>query len=129
MVELVWDSGQAATAKTASGASLTIGDPSGYSPTDLVALGAAADLMQAFLSASAAAGVPILGYMANATFQASHDERPPRLRVRSFVVGSGEVSERELEALADEAARTSQVTRLLGDRCEAEWDVRALHGA
>jgi hypothetical protein len=53
MVELVWDCGCVATARTTSGASLTVGDPAGYSPTDLVALGAAADLMQAFLGASA----------------------------------------------------------------------------
>jgi uncharacterized OsmC-like protein len=128
MVELVWDAERTGTARGASGVSIRVGDhPAGLSPDDLIAMAAAGCLMRAFLQAASDANVAILGYMATADLDAG--DQLPHVRLRSYVVGSAGVSEATLADLADRAVKQSPVTRLLGDRCTVEWDLRVLQGA
>jgi len=128
MIELVWDAGRAATARTSSGVALSIGNH-GLAAADLVGAAAASCLMQAFLEAADEAGVPVLGYMATADVESRSGSDGPIVRLHSYVVVPDDITEREVARLADAARRASPVARLLGDRCVARWDLRVVHGA
>ncbi|HUL71636.1 MAG TPA: OsmC family protein, partial [Vicinamibacterales bacterium] len=100
-----------------------------FHPEDLLGMAAAGCVMRAYLKAADEAHVPILSYLATARIEPSSEMTEPRLRVRSFVLGSSDVSEQTLAALAERACQSSAVARLLGDRCSAEWNLRVLGGA
>ena len=129
MVELIWDAERIGTVRTSSGHTLTIGDPSGFAPDELLAMASAGCLMRAFLQAAAEEGVTILGYMATAHVETPSDAGKPTVRLHSYVVGADGVTTKALERLGARAREASAVARVLGDHLHTEWDLQVLHGA
>jgi uncharacterized OsmC-like protein len=127
MIELVWDAGRIGTARTSSGLTLAVG-PEDLPPADLLGAAAAGCLMQAFLDAAGEAGIDILGYMATADVESASGSDRPIVRLHSYVVVPTAVTESQIARLADVARSRSSVARLLGDRCVADWSLRAVHG-
>ena len=124
MIELLWDAAARGTATTSLG-TVSVGDPTGHDPGELLETAVAGCMMHALLNAASAARIPILGYVSSARLE----ERPagaPRIRFRGCVVGPAAVSERVLSRLADEARHASPIARVLGDRLDVTWDLRIL---
>ncbi len=119
------DAERAGTARTASGATLVVGSTDS-APADPIGSAAAGCLMQAFLDVASEAGVPVLGYMATADVDTATER--PVIRLHSYVVVPAEVTEREVARLGHAALARSPMARLLGDRCIADWSLRAVHG-
>lgn len=119
MVELVWDATRRGTGRTASGASLAVGEDAHFSPADLVSLAAASCLMKTFLGLVEAANVPLLSYLSTADLT---DDTSPggrsRVHVRAFITTTSEDYRRQLETLVAQAHAASPIGCLLGDRLE-----------
>jgi organic hydroperoxide reductase OsmC/OhrA len=126
MVELVWDASRRGTGRTASGASLAVGEDAHFSPADLVSLSAASCLMETFLGLAEAAKIPLLSYLSTAELE---DDKAPngrsRVRVRAYITTTSEDHRRQLEALVAQAHAASPIGCLLGDRLDvgAEFHV------
>jgi len=128
MIDLVWDTGTAATVSLGADRSLQVGAASGLAPADLAAAAAAADVMSAFLAAAAEAEAPILGYAATADVETAPSGRSA-LRLRSYIVASAGMTDERFSALAAAALERSAVARLFAGNLAAEWDLRVLRGA
>jgi uncharacterized OsmC-like protein len=124
MIELLWDAAACGTARTSVG-TVSVGDPFGHDPGELLETAIAGCMMHAFLNAASAARIPILGYVSSARLD-EQSAKAPRVRLRGCVVGPARVSERVLSRLADEARQASPIARMLGDRLDVSWDLRVL---
>ena len=126
MVELIWDKDRSGTATARTGASMTVGERSDFSPDDLLAAAAAGGLMEAFLDRAAGADVSILSYAS-----ASHVTDPgqePRVVIRCYVVTTEGASPADVERLLRASLHDSPVCRMLGDAVTCQADIRCLCG-
>jgi len=127
MVEMVWDAERHGTGRTASGASLAIGDEAHFSPDDLVCLAAASCLMKTLLGMAEDEGVPLLSYLSTAELiRDAAESGSGRVRIRAYVSTDTDDDRRRLEALSERARTGSPIACLLGDRVEVVADVRVL---
>ena len=127
MVELIWDKDRSGTATAPTGASITVGGRSDFSPDDLLAAAAAGGLMETFLDRAAGADVSILSYAS-----ASHVTDPgqePRVVIRCYVVTTEGASPVDVERLLRASLHDSPVCRMLRDAVTCQADIRCLCGA
>ena len=129
MIELIWDRGRSGTATAQSGASITVGDASDFSPDDLLAASAAGCLMRTFLQESSEARVPILSYASASHVEAPERSGPARVVIRCYVVAAEGSSPSEIQSLLRTSVTESPICRLLGDGVTCQADIRCLCGA
>jgi organic hydroperoxide reductase OsmC/OhrA len=125
VTELVWDASRVGTATAASGATLSTGDGTDWTPEELLAAAAAACLMRSFLQTAEGAAFEVLGYVTAADVS----EREDRIHLRVCIVVEGEDAAREACALCVASIAGSQIARLLGERLVVDVTARCLCGA
>ena len=127
MVELIWDKERSAIVTVPTGASITVGDSSDFSPEDLLATAAAACLMRAFLGRAQAAGMPILSY-ASASYVEGRRSESARVILRCYVVIGEDGSPDDVRRLLKESLQESPVCSVLAGATECRADIRRLCG-
>jgi organic hydroperoxide reductase OsmC/OhrA len=127
VIELIWDKDASATVTGPSGASMTVGETSDFSPEDLTAVAAAACLMRTFLARARSRGESVLSYASTADVDVT---RPgiPRIVIRCYVVTTEGGAPSEIEAMLRESLRLSPVCRMMEGSVECDADVRRLCG-
>jgi organic hydroperoxide reductase OsmC/OhrA len=129
MVEIVWDSGGAATCSAPTGARLHIGTGEPWAPEDLLAAAVSASVMQTFLTAALDARVAVLGYVASAALTVREDARPA-VGVRACITVASGVTPAVVTALCQHARRTAPLSRMLASTTlTVSADVEVLTGA
>lgn len=127
MIELVWDHRRQGTATASSGTSVTVGEGTNFSPSELLATAVASCLMQTFLQAAEEAGTPILSYAATAHVGPDRESAAaPRVHVCAYIVAPSGAVTRQILMLFERAIERSPIARLLGDRAVLTSDVRVL---
>jgi organic hydroperoxide reductase OsmC/OhrA len=124
--ETVWDGGSSGTGVCADGHALSLGrGDGGWTPEQLLLLGAESSLMEAVLTAARNAGIDVLGYISSAHLDVPVEaDAAPRLTLNPCVVVAS-VDEAQREALLSTAgAEASLVGRLLGAHLQVGIDVR-----
>jgi hypothetical protein len=124
--ETVWDGGSSGTGVCGDGHALSLGrGEGGWTPEQLLLLGAESSLMEAVLTAARNAGVDVLGYISSGHLDAPNDAgAAPRLKLNPCVVVAS-VNEAQRQALLSTAvAEASLVGRLLGAHLQVGIDVR-----
>jgi uncharacterized OsmC-like protein len=121
-LELVWDEALNATAVTDRGM-VRIGPDASLTPHHLLALAASSELMTTVLTAAAARGVAIQGYVSSVRLRGSSDQTPDLALAPCVVVASDQDRER-IEALWPEAVNRTPTLRLLGPHVQLEPTVR-----
>ena len=129
MIELIWDRGRSGTATVQTGASITVGDASDFSPDDLLAASAAGCLMRTFLQESSEARVPILSYACASHVESVEHSAAARVVIRCYVVAAEGSSPSEIRALLRLSVAESPICRMLGDGLMCQADIRCLCGA
>jgi hypothetical protein len=124
MVEVVWDAGDRASCRAASGAFLSVGAPQAWSTEDLVASGVAVSLMQTFLDV--AADLPVLGYVSAAEVAPAEASGLPEVTIRLCVTVGSTTTPAQVRALCDEARRRAPVSRWLSVPLRVWCDVEVL---
>lgn len=127
MVELIWDKNGSGIATGPSGASITVGEASDFSPEDLMATAVAGCVMRSFLARAAVADVPILSY-ASASYVEGTRASSARVVLRCYVVIGEDGSTAAVQKLLEAARRDSPVCSLLADSFECRADIRRLCG-
>jgi organic hydroperoxide reductase OsmC/OhrA len=127
MVEVVWDAARTATATTASGASIRIGDHAAFSPDDLLALAVAGCLMRTCFALVEGSGVSVLSYASSArTAPACSSGAAPAVVIHIYI-GVGTPSDQALvEALAAQSIVQSPLARALAPLVSTTTEVRCL---
>jgi uncharacterized OsmC-like protein len=129
MVEVLWDATRRGTGRTASGASLAVGEDAHFSPADLVSLAAASCLMKTFLGLVESTALPVLSYLSTAELAEDPGRiGPAHVRVRAFITTTSEDHRRSLEALVARARALSPIGCLLGDRLDLVTEFHVLSG-
>jgi organic hydroperoxide reductase OsmC/OhrA len=128
VIELIWDRGRSGTATAPTGASITVGEASDFSPDDLIAAAAAGCLMRTFLARASAAGVPVLSYASASHVETSGGVKTPQVMIRCYVVTTDSTSAPGVDELLLESLRESGVCQLLGDAVTCQADIRRLCG-
>jgi uncharacterized OsmC-like protein len=128
MIELIWDRGRSGTVTAPSGASVTAGESSDFSPEDLAAAAVAGCLMRTFIQRAEDSAVPILSFAVASEVQPD-DPRRARVDVRCYVVAAEGASHRRIEELLEESVSESPVCRMLGELVTCQMDIRCLCGA
>ena len=126
VTETVWDGGSSGTGVCADGHELTLGrGEGGWSPEQLLLLGAESSRMEAVLAAARHAGVDVLGYISSGHLEVSDEAgAAPRVKLNPCVVVAS-VDEAQRTALRSTAvAEASLVGRLLGAHLQVGIDVR-----
>jgi hypothetical protein len=124
--ETIWDGGLSGTGLTGEGRELNVGrDDGGWSPEQLLLLGAESSLMESFLAAARSADIQVLGYVSSGHLDIPDEPGAlPTLTLKPcIVVASAEEAERAVR-LSGAVARTSIAGRLLGNRLHVGLDVR-----
>jgi organic hydroperoxide reductase OsmC/OhrA len=124
--ETVWDGGSSGTGVCADGHELTFGrGEGGWTPEQLLLLGAESSVMEAVLTAARNAGVDVLGYISSGHLDVPDEAgAAPRLQLNPCVVVAS-VDEAQRKALLSTAvAEASLVGRLLGAHLQVGIDVR-----
>ena len=129
MVELIWDKNRSGTATAPTGASITVGERSDFSPDDLLAAAAAGGLMEAFLDRAVGADVSILSYASASHVALTGLGQEPRVVIRCYVVTTEGSSTADVERLLRASLHDSPVCRMLGDAVTCQADIRCLCGA
>lgn len=129
MIELIWDRGRSGTATAPSGASITVGDGSDFSPDDLLAASAAGCLMRTFLQESGEARVPILSYASASHVEALERSGPAHVVIRCYVVAAEGSSPSEIQGLLRKSVAESPICQMLGAGVTCQADIRCLRGA
>lgn len=123
--ETVWDGGLSGTGLSADGQLLTVGPEGGWSPEQLLLLGAEGSFMDSFLVAAREANLPILGYVSSGHLDLSGDPHtPPRITLRPCVVVGSVADVERAFRIVTTAMRQSIVGRLLGDQLRVGLDVQ-----
>ncbi|HEX7794455.1 MAG TPA: hypothetical protein VF456_08905 [Vicinamibacterales bacterium] len=124
--ETMWDGGSSGTGVCADGHELTFGrGEGGWTPEQLLLLGAESSLMEAVLTAARHAGVNVLGYISSGHLDVPEEaDAAPRLKLNPcIVVASADEAQRKA-LLSTAVAETSLVGRLLGAHLQVGVDVR-----
>jgi hypothetical protein len=129
MVELIWDKDRSGTATAPTGASITVGERSDFSPDDLLAAAAAGGLMETFLGRAAGADVSILSYASAAHVTPTGPGHESHVVIRCYVVTTEGGSPADVERLLRASLHESPVGRMLGDAVTCQADIRCLCGA
>jgi organic hydroperoxide reductase OsmC/OhrA len=123
--ETVWDGGSSGTGVCADGHALSLGrGEGGWTPEQLLLLGAEISLMEAVLTAARNAGIDVLGYISSGHLDVPVEaDAAPRLKLNPCIVVAS-VDEAQREALLSTAiADASLVGRLLGAHLQVGIDV------
>ena len=129
MVELIWDKDRSGTATAPTGASMTVGERSDFSPDDLLAAAAAGGLMETFLDRAAGADVSILSYASASHVNPTGPGQAPQVVIRCYVVTTEGASPADVERLLRASLHDSPVCRMLRDAVTCQADIRCLCGA
>src|SRR5262249_27712559 len=124
--ETIWDGGVSATGVSGEGHELPVGrGAGGWSPEQLLLLGAESSLMESILAAAHEADVEVLGYVSSAHLELP-DERGalPRLTLKPCIVVASVDDHQRARLMSATVARTSLAGRLLGNRLHVGLDVR-----
>ena len=128
MIELVWDTARVGTATSSSGATLTVGDHSAFSPDDLMAAAVASCVMRTFLRRASEGGLSILSYAATAqTCGPGQSADAPAVVVHVYLLAPAGADARRLTDLVAESAQASPIAQRLACRPAVTSDVRVLH--
>jgi hypothetical protein len=125
--ELIWNGELSGTGISNDGQSLTVGYDAGWSPEQLLLMGAEASFMNTFLSAARRANLRVLGYVSCGHFGESTGE--PDITLRPCVVVASHEEVRDVERVSALARRESAAGRLLGDRLRVAVDIQLEHAA
>jgi hypothetical protein len=111
---------------SAEGRELSVGhEDGGWSPEQLLLLGAESSLMESFLAAARKADIQVLGYVS-----CGHLDIPdqpgaaPSLTLKPCIVVASAADAERAALLSTAVARTSIAGRLLGNRLHVGLDVR-----
>jgi organic hydroperoxide reductase OsmC/OhrA len=124
--ETVWDGGLSGTGVCGDGQALSVGrGDGGWTPEQLLLLGAESSLMETILAAARQADIEVLGYVSCGHLDVPDEPgAAPRLMLRPCVVVAS-VDEAQRAALVFAAvAGTSLAGRLLGPCLQVGLDVR-----
>jgi hypothetical protein len=124
--ETIWDGGASATGVCGEGHELHLGHGAGgWSPEQLLLLGAESSLMESILAAARDADVQVLGYVSSAHLDMP-DERgaAPRLTLKPCMVVASLDDRQHARLMSAAVARTSLAGRLLGNRLHVGLDIR-----
>jgi len=126
VTETVWDGGCSGTGVCADGHQLSVGrDEGGWTPEQLLLLGAEGSLMEAVLTAARNAGVDLLGYISRGHLDVPDEAgAPPRLTLNPCVVVASADETQRAALLSTAVAKASLVGRLLGAHLQVGIDVR-----
>jgi organic hydroperoxide reductase OsmC/OhrA len=124
--ETVWDGGFSGTGVCADGHELSFGrGGDGWTPEQLLLLGAESSLMEAVLTAARHAGVDVLGYISSGHLDVPDEAgAAPRLRLNPCVVVASADEGQRAALLSTAVAEASLVGRLLGAHLQVGIDVR-----
>jgi uncharacterized OsmC-like protein len=129
MVELIWDRGHSGTITAPSGASVTVGESSDFSPEDLAATAVGGCVMRTFLQRAEESHVPILSFATTADVEPCDRGGYARIVARCYVVAAEGASHRRIQELLRESVSESPICRMLGERVTCQADIRCLCGA
>ena len=124
--ETVWDGGVSGTGVCADGHELSLGrGAGGWTPEQLLLLGAESALMEAVLTAARRAGVDVLGYISSGHLDVPDEAgAAPRLRINPCVIVASVDEAQRAALLSTEVAAASLVGRLFGAHLQVGIDVR-----
>jgi organic hydroperoxide reductase OsmC/OhrA len=124
--ETVWDGGSSGTGVCADGHELSFGrGEGGWTPEQLLLLGAESSLMEAVLTAARNAGVDVLGYISTGHLDVPDESgAAPRLKLHPCVVVASVDDAQRAALLSTAVAEASLVGRLLGAHLQVGIDVR-----
>jgi organic hydroperoxide reductase OsmC/OhrA len=124
--ETVWDGGCSGTGVCADGHELSLGrGDGGWTPEQLLLLGAESSLMEAVLTAARDAGVDVLGYISSGHLDVPDEAGgAPRLSLNPCVIVASVDEAQRAALLSTAVADASLVGRLLGGRLQVGIDVR-----
>jgi len=124
--ETIWDGGVSGTGVCGEGHELPVGrGTGGWSPEQLLLLGAESSLMESILAAAREADIEVLGYVSSAHLDVP-DERgaAPRLTLKPCIVVASVDDRQRARLMSATVARTSLAGRLLGNRLHVGLDIR-----
>jgi hypothetical protein len=124
MIELVWDLGHSGTATSPSGATVSVGGGTQFSPDELLATAVASSVMGTFLDLAREARCPILSYVATAHGELSLPASP--LVVHVYLLAPAGADARALADLCTRSAQMSPVAQRLALPPTVTCEVRVL---
>ena len=124
--ETVWDGGCSGTGVCGDGHELSVGrGEGGWTPEQLLLLGAESSLMEAVLTAARNAGVDVLGYVSSGHLDVPDEPGArPCLTLKPCIVVASADDARRVALLSTVVTEASLVGRLLGAHLQVGIDVR-----
>ena len=124
--ETIWDGGESGTGVCGEGRQLPVGrSADGWSPEQLLLLGAESSLMESVLAAARDADIQVLGYVSSAHLDVPDEpDAAPRLTLKPCIVVASVDDRQRARLISAAVARTSLAGRLLGKRLHVGLDVR-----
>jgi hypothetical protein len=124
--ETIWDGGLSGTGVCGDGRELNVGrEAGGWSPEQLLLLGAESSLMESILEAARDADIHVLGYVSSGHLDVPDEAgAAPQLTLKPCIVVASIDDEQRARLLASAVARSSLAGRLLGPRLHVGLDVR-----
>jgi organic hydroperoxide reductase OsmC/OhrA len=124
--ETIWDGGLSGTGVCGEGRQLNVGhEDGGWTPEQLLLLGAESSLMESVLAVARKAGIEVLGYVSSGHLDIPDEPgAAPRLTLKPCIVVASADAAQRAALLSTTVARTSIAGRLLGNRLQVGLDVR-----